>query len=379
MIKEYFSEANKRRLLEEEKEALKRKRKKTYHRIHYEKSARARLKQRQKEIARQIHNEIKKTEGTTSIDIDGSFGIEQEVDRNSFFSIAEKCVDFTTNRLLLNLKKSTRIWPSGITFLCSLKEWIEIGSYVTENTNEKIGSTFSSDNKVNSYLNECGFHDYVGRRKKNISVCYESKECVCIKRERDKYQLENREIEILDLIEMYSLYDKDQIELLDSIILTETFGNVLEHGIINHDQGWWIIAQYHKHHGFISLCIADNGIGIKNTLLAGPQRNDIKKIINDTNPDGDFIELSLRENVSGAFDAKSKNKYNKMDRGARRGNGLKRIRGACRELSMEFSILSHKGYVFLDKDSSIKKSTNIENRIFGGTMYSYIIPAKKEE
>jgi len=57
--------------------------------------------------------------------------------------------------------------------------------------------------------------------------------------------------------------------MFDSIILTEVFSNVTEHGVSKFDAGWWILAQYHSTHKYIQYSIADNGIGIRNSLMSG--------------------------------------------------------------------------------------------------------------
>ncbi len=94
----------------------------------------------------------------------------------------------------------------------------------------------------------------------------------------DKRNIEIREEEILSLVERHSSLDAEQLEWFYSVILTEIFNNVTEHGISHKDNGWWLLAQYHKRHKIISLCIADNGIGVRNSLLTGPQKKeDLKR------------------------------------------------------------------------------------------------------
>ena len=71
--------------------------------------------------------------------------------------------------------------------------------------------------------------------------------------------------------------------------------------VSNKDKGWWLLVQYHKNHGFISMCVADNGIGIRNSLLTGPQKNDILSSIGEfKGNDGLYIKHAMKENVSGA-------------------------------------------------------------------------------
>ena len=165
-----------------------------------------------------------------------------------------------------------------------------------------------------------------------------------------------------------------------SIVLTEVFANVQEHGVSLQDKGRWIMAQYHPTHQIIPLNIADNGVGLKNTLITGPQSEYFKRKISSSNRnDGEFIEIAMRENVSGAYDASLKTTSiirDSYERGARRGNGLKRIIKTCQDLGIKFSILSHYGYAFLDEKGKLVKVGSRENRIFAGTLYHFNIPVR---
>lgn len=372
----YYCKQNKKKLAMQLHKAISRKHKK--HNVSYkrkEKNARAQLNHKQKEISKRIHSEIQYGEGKTIIKIENEFGLETPANREYFFEIAAKCVNFQTSVLALDLTNSTRIWPSALTFLCSLIEWVEMGNF-RRTVVPEISSSDSKSTEVNAYLNHSGFYEYVGRRKAKVKNCYDSSEIVCIQREKDRTQVEKREIVILDLLKKYTLFTEDEIELFDSIILTETFLNVLEHGIVNVGQGWWVLAQYHRKHKFISLCIADNGIGIRNTLLAGPQGEEIRARL--MTKEGDLIKLSLTENISGAFDARTEIRKSAKNRGSRRGNGLKRIAKACKDLKIDFSIISHFGYLNMEEGGNLKECQSFDNRVFGGTMYSFIIPANQE-
>ena len=149
------------------------------------------------------------------------------------------------------------------------------------------------------------------------------------------------------------------------------------------------MAQYHERTGLISICIADNGIGIRNSLMTGPQEVDLLKRIkfagikNAENYDGYFIGMALKENVSGALNALPKKEApligKQYKQGSRRGNGFARIKDTCKKLGIELSILSQNGYVFLDSSGNIVKEGSREKRIFAGTMYHMNVPAKKKE
>jgi len=228
-------------------------------------------------------------------------------------------------------------------------------------------------------------YDYVGRNKDTDKDTeqkyYSDEEIVKIRREKKRSYIEEEEKNIIDLLGMHSGLNSEEIERFDSVILTEVFNNVTEHGVSGFDQGWWLLAQYHGGHKVISLCIADNGIGIRNSLMTGPQREDIGRKIEDTSKnDGEFIKLALEENISGAFAAPLKEGrfIKRYQIGARRGNGLKRIRDTCKLLGIPFSILSHYGYIFFSANGNIDSYGAKANRVFAGTMYHFTIRTKCE-
>ena len=110
-----------------------------------------------------------------------------------------------------------------------------------------------------------------------------------------------------ELLRRLSSLNNDQIEEFINYVLIEIFNSVTEHGMPqkNKDEGWWMIAQHHQRHQFISLCIADNGIGIANSLYTGPQKAEIIKRIGGNSPasSGKAIELAIEKNISGAISA----------------------------------------------------------------------------
>lgn len=322
-----------------------------------------------KKVAKEIHSKIIYESGKDIISIKNEFGLEDDLHRNNFFKITKAILNSRKKNLIIDIRNCSRVWPSAVTFLCSLEQWAEMNNKFN-GTERTIASTDSSYNNVNKYLNTCGFYKYVGRQGNPTYENQKSTDVLKIQREKDKKQVELREEEIIVLLKQYTMFTDDQLELFNSIILTETFNNVIEHGIVNKDEGWWLLAQVHTKHNFISLCIADNGIGFSNTLKNGPQSKDIKAL---NLPEGELINYAFKENVSGASNATPTMKKTKSNRGARRGNGLGRIKETCKNLEMEFSIISHKGYCNVDKDENITVKT-FDEIIFGGTMYSFIIP-----
>lgn len=308
------------------------------------------------------------------VSIDGEFGIENPNSIDSTLDIASRIIDFNTETLKIDLINCTRVWPSGVTLLCSLLHWVElsaIGRIIP-----KIYSSNSNIAKVNSYLDHCGFYKYVKRvRDFEIDNYYNDQEIVKIERETDQSSraTEKRENQILELLKNYSNFTDEEIEIFDTVILTEILINVSEHGIVHKDKGWWVLAQFHKNHNIISICIADNGIGFRNSLMTGPQSEEISKIIaNDKSNDGKFIKLCFEREYSGAFDepVPKRGFLKKTSKpGEKRGLGLKRIKNACQFLGIRFNILSQHGYIIVDEKGKIEQFGAKSNRIFAGTLY----------
>lgn len=368
-MENYSSLINKKRLLKIYKLSQARKNKKYKKRMSQKKThSNDYFKAVFKKVAKEIHSQIIYEPGKVIIPINTEFGLEDNSYRNSFFMLAKTILNSRKTTIILDIRQCPRIWPSAITFLCSLKQWAEMNNKYNS-TKLSIASTDSCFENVNTYLNKCGFYRYVGRQGNPNLQNLVSDDVLKIQREKDKHLVEKREDEIIGILKKNTKFTDDQLELFNSIILTETFNNVLEHGIVNKDEGWWLLAQVHKNHKFISLCIADNGIGFVNTLQNGPQSKDIKAL---NYPEGELIKYAFNENVSGASNATPTTRKMKSNRGARRGNGLGRIKETCKNLEMEFSIISHKGYCNVDINENITTRT-FDEIIFGGTMYSFII------
>ncbi len=66
--------------------------------------------------------------------IEGDFGIEDDSRTDYFFEKAFEIIDFNNRELTINLEKCTRVWPSAITMLCSLKQWVELSTRESKRT-----------------------------------------------------------------------------------------------------------------------------------------------------------------------------------------------------------------------------------------------------
>lgn len=276
----------------------------------------------------------------------------------------------------LDIRECARVWPSGVMAFCSFKHWTDLTA--KEGTKApRVSSTNSKKDDVSAYLDFCGFHNYVNRRKSDVEHEYSDNKVVKIQRESNANAFNERFDEIASLVKGHTDYDSDELESFKSNILSEILINVTEHGINYLDMGWYTLAQVHPTNGFISLNIADNGIGIANSLKTGPQ-----KIKLTTDEDHKYILEAFKQNVSGAFSASIPKKMllsKKFEKGQRRGSGLMYILGACAELGITFSLISSCGYVQYDSKGNCIAQKTYKGPIFAGTLYSLKIPLKRNQ
>jgi hypothetical protein len=305
-------------------------------------------------------------------------GLEKDI--NGFLDFAASFVDSSSEELIFDMSKCEFIWPSAITLLCSLKQWFDLTRLPTSNF-PQVASGRSNSDSVNSYLSHCGFYDYVRRPKDLVKTKFDDNTVVKILKEKGPQNLTSRIKETKKLLREYSSLTPDQIEDFGDSVLTEVFLNVTEHGVNYSYAGWYTLTQYRPTTGVITLCVADNGIGIKNSLITGPQHEAILKKYgkNDQN-DGELILEALKENVSGAWKASNKTEgiiFKSYERGERRGLGLTRIKDCCKRVDIPMTIVSGKGAFHLSNGN--EQSYSKDKRVFAGTMYHFLIPAKKEE
>jgi anti-sigma regulatory factor (Ser/Thr protein kinase) len=308
--------------------------------------------------------------------ITGELGLETAANVPGYLDKAAEFIDSRSKRLIFNITQCSRLWPSAITLLCSLKEWVEMTA--VRDRRPVLGSTYASSSEVNEYLSACGFHEYV-RAPVNTAAQIDKSGIVKIRRETNRNDINLREDEVMALVRRHTAFNEEQLEWFNSVVLTEIFANVVEHGGPRRGRGWWLLAQYHERHQFISLCIADNGIGIRNSLMSGPQSGDLEtRLYDDPSNDGAFIKLAMEENISGSIRAsvRTKGLRKRYKRGARRGNGLKRVRATCQQLGIGWHLLSHFGCVAIDPLGAITGVHNRSSRVFAGTLYHLIIPAR---
>lgn len=329
-------------------------------------------------IFKSIRARFKFHKAKKDVVINGEFGIENDFD--DFLDKAEALVDFNAKELVIFFENCTRVWPSAVTLLCSLKQWVELVR--SKGKKPSISSTKPSVEDVFVYLYHCGFTEYVRVDMGTPAVHYNSNEIVKIRREHNEKGFDDRLDELDLLLKSYTSYSPDEIEEFEDVVLQEIFSNITEHGLSFVDRGWWMLAQYHKHHGLISLCMADNGIGFRNTLMSGPQRNELeKRLPNISMSDGGFIELAINEHVSGALEAPERTRggflmQKRYRKGEKRGRGLELIKNLCVKMGIKLTILSQHGFYSVDNTTNRVHCGSRKNRVMAGTMYHLTIPAK---
>lgn len=345
--------------------------------------SRTTLRSLRREYIDNLYKKVKFNKLAQTIEITGEFGIENQDRLDHFFRTARQILSSRARNITLDFSNAQRLWPSAITLLCSFSHYTSLIS--VRGNSAPIVQSIHPANEVGDYLTECGFNRYVGRRNQQYLPSRIGRGIVRIRREANNRDVSLREEEITDLVREFSNYTDDQIEEFDSIILPEIFNNVTEHGITHIDKGWWVLAQYHRIHNFLSICIADNGIGIRKTLVFGPQRQRILRYHKDEAiHEGDFIQTAAEKiNISGAINASSAKHttvlgmtvpgMSRYDRGARRGRGLKRIINSCFNLGITLTIISRSGfYQKVPNQAAMTKS--FEKDIFSGTMYHLLVP-----
>jgi len=347
-------------------------------------SYRKKIEKIRKKILIDEHKKYNYTLPEKKVTVCNEFGIEQGGIIN-FVKNAVQIIDFNTQKLTIDLQKCTKMWPSAITLLCSLVEWVEFGAkYIEDIKVPNIVSTYSKIDRVNGYLIKSGFYNFIGKSETKQIPTGHPHHVIKIEREytKDSKVVSKKEDDIIKLLVDNTQYTPAEVKSFVSNVIIEVFGNIQEHGIQVNDSGWWFLAQFHSNHKIASINIADNGIGIKNSLLSGPQKRQIKSELKEkTKLDGDMIKYAMMENVSGALGSKIDDKYRKFYRGyslfgQRRGNGLERIRETCLKLCVAFAIISHHGYIYYDALGKMSYGTE-ENRIFAGTLYHFDFPVSR--
>ena len=138
--------------------------------------------------------------------IKGEFGLEVDSEIPEYLDLATKIVDSESGEVTFDITSCSRIWPSALTLLCSLKQWTEITS--SQASSRIIKSTSSDFDDVNSFLDGSGFQKYVERAPTNSKYKYNPQLSVPLRRETNKKLIGDREGQVEELLRrLSSLYN----------------------------------------------------------------------------------------------------------------------------------------------------------------------------
>lgn len=321
------------------------------------------------EFYKEYYAPVDFTDSLKVVTVNKRIGIEDDIDYLA--QAGESLIEGNPKEVLINLTNCPRVWPSSVMMFCSFLHWTKLTASQAHGS-PRVASTISKHDDVSTYLDFCGFHDYVRRSKTGKVHSYLDESIVKIQRESDGSAFDSRFDEISKLVKEKASFDSDQFEAFQSFILGEIMINVTEHGINYQDKGWYTLTQVHPTSGFISLNIADNGIGFSNSLKTGPQKIKLRR-----DEDHLYIKRAFKSDVSGAFSASTERKgfiVQRYEIGQRRGNGLLHIRETCKNLGIQLTVISGKGYIQFNNKGKLSKEKSFKKTIFAGTLYSLQIP-----
>lgn len=315
--------------------------------------------------------------GPRQVDVVGNIGLENDI--VAFLDFTQSVLDSYSGRTNFNFAGAKRLWPSTILLFVSHVHWIGL----TKTADVLISSTEPEDPGVSCYLAHCGFYKYVGRhRPVEPTTVYSETDVVKIRREEGGKNSKARHFELTEMVQRHSTLSPDEIERFHNVVLTEIFSNVTEHGIAQLSPGWFVLGQYHPTTKIISICIADNGIGIRNSLLTGPQASEIRRHTKteELASDSKMIQNALELYISGAMDAEPPETSfwgnPRLPSGKGRGRGLKKIVSNCQKIGAKLTVLSQNGCISLDQNGNPQIARDTKKRCFAGTLYHIILPAK---
>ena len=314
--------------------------------------------------------------------IDKTLGIEFG-DIDSFIGIGKQIVESSANDVRFYLTNCEKLWPSAIMLLCSFLEWRTLAFKYSQkkhksSTRPKQGSYGPRNKELADYLCQSGFYDYV-HVDYHKPIPINPDEIVKLELNNCRTVIDKKMQELEDLITRKAQLTDSEKEAVNCKVIPEIINNATEHGENCIDQSWWTMGQYVPDLHIISICIADNGIGFKETLCTGPQSDDsiIKDLIEKDASETQFIELAFKDGISGAMDANNwelSHIHEYLPNGRNRGGGMSGIKDTCKQCGIKLSIFSQSGYIIYDENGNISSKNSFDKRIFGGTFFNLVIP-----
>lgn len=314
--------------------------------------------------------------------INKTLGIEFG-DIESFIGIGKQIVESNANDIKLHLTRCEKLWPSAIMLLSSFLQWRTLAYKYSQKKHKcskppRLGSYAPKNKELADYLCQSGFYDYV-QVDHHKPVPINPDEIVKLELNNSRTVIDKKMQELEDLVTNKANLTSSQKEAINCKVIPEIINNATEHGENCIDQGWWAMGQYFPESHIISICIADNGIGFKDTLCTGPQSDDsiIKDLIDENASETRFIELAFKDGISGAMDANSwelSHIHEYLPNGRNRGGGMSGIKATCKQCGIKLSIFSQSGYIIYDENGNISSKNSYDKRIFGGTFFNLVIP-----
>jgi hypothetical protein len=342
-----------------------------------------------KKYVQLFYSKVQFLDKEKEVKIVGDFGIEKDL--VNFFKVTQEITKGFPKKLMIDLRQCSRIWPSGVMFLASYHHWFQIKGEARSD----VVLHLPQSGAVTEYVEFSGLKEYVVSKENNSQISnnvikFDPHLNIKLKRETDKDSYQKVFEQISDILSRESVLDSEQLEEFNDQVLNEILINLSEHGVNyrflgfnSEDLGWYIACQVHPTNGFISLCMADNGIGITSSILTGPQQEILKKNLRLSRLNSIEIEKmimlkALEKDISGAYDASQyEAKYGlfkKVNKGKTRGRGFSRIIDVCRGMNIDLSVASNKG--FLSYKNGNATSDGFNDKIYVGTLYNLKIPIK---
>lgn len=153
----------------------------------------------------------------------------------------------------------------------------------------------------------------------------------------------------------------NELHKLLTYLIREIIRNTPEHAKTN---TVWVCGQYWPSYELAEIAIADEGIGIYNSIVQNPAH---RTYITDNSL---ALKWALKAGISEAFRPSAKQRSN--DEWANSGFGLYMVNEICRHLNGSFCIISYGNYLLIDNHGMSEGETS-----YSGTAIRMRVPSKK--
>ena len=185
-----------------------------------------------------------------------------------WFHLFEKLSFPKGAQILLNMRNLEFCYPEGVVYLAA------IADHLLNRSNVSIKENQPSLQITDEYLKVCGLRNFFNARKGEAPAIDPKLFGDGIPISRDSQEKTSLAEKMVQLIQSRVSMTQGVATLL-SESLGEVMGNSIEHGEVIQ---WYRIAQIHPTRGYITIAIADNGVGIPHTLRNGHQSEKFKKM-----------------------------------------------------------------------------------------------------